>query len=461
MNLRPSSRPPGRLARRQLLLAVPGVLVTGLPGVVAAVPAGLDAALQALVDEPARPLASLSVLLLREGRVVYEGQFGQRWIDPSGAGRHRPVTRDTLFRIASISKLVVALGVMRLVEAGRLNLDTDIGEILGYRLRHPAHPGVPLTVRLLLSHRSGLRDSAGSYLAPGQRLADKLLMGGALFGSGNCWSPAAQAPGQWFEYCNLNYGVLASVMELASGQRFDQLMAEQVLKPLGLAGGFEASQFSEAELAQVATLYRKRATDDEARWNSTGPWIVQTDDFGGLRPAPPAGLDGYELGSNGSLFGPQGRLRTRVADLGAVLAMLADEGRHAGRVFLQPASVQALMTEHWRYAGRAAPNGDDLGGEFQAWGLGVQHFIDRAVPDGRTGRLQGDRLTPRGGLQAWGHLGFAYGLMSGLMLDPARRSGIVYAIGGTGADPAAHPGRYSSFPLWEEKLQGLLWEALG
>ncbi|MBA4344050.1 MAG: serine hydrolase [Methylibium sp.] len=461
MTLKPSPRPPGSLARRQLLLAAPGLFAAGLPGWAAARPTGLDAELQALIDDPARPLASLSVLLLREGRVVYEGQFGHRWIDPSGAGRHRPVTRDTLFRIASISKLVVALGVMRLVEAGRLNLDADIGEILGYRLRHPAHQNVPLTVRLLLSHRSGLRDSAGSYLAPGQRLADKLLPGGALFGSGKSWSPAAQAPGQWFEYCNLNYGVLASVMEKASGQRFDQLMAEQVLRPLGLSGGFEASQFSEAELAQVATLYRKRATDDAARWNSAGPWIVQTDDFGGHRPAPPAGLDGYELGSNGSLFGPQGRMRTRVADLGVVLAMLADQGRHAGASYLQPASVQALMTEHWRSAGPAAPNGDDLGGEFQAWGLGLQHFIDRSVLDAKSGRLQGDRLMPRGGQQAWGHLGFAYGLMSGLMLDPARRSGIVYAIGGTGADPAAHPGRYSSFPLWEEQLQGLLWGALG
>lgn len=64
---------------------------------------------------------------------------------------------------------------------------------------------------------------------------------------------------------------------------------------------------------------------------------------------------------------------------------------------------------------------------------------------------------PRGGQQARGHLGFAYGLMSGLMLDPARRCGIVYAISGTGADPEAHPGRYSRFPLWEERLQGLLW----
>lgn len=453
--------------RRRLLAASPSLLLgaglvpqparAGAASGTPPFPPRQRAQLQALLENPERPLASLSVLVLRAGRIVHEGQFGRRWIDPSGAGRHLPVSRDTLFRIASISKLIVALGVMRLVEAGRLNLDADIGELLGWRLRHPAHPTVPLTVRLLLSHRSGLRDGAGTYVAPGQTLASKLLPGGAAYGEGKCWSPAAQAPGQWFEYCNLNYGVLASVMEKASGQRFDQLMAEQVLQPLGMAGGFEASQFSEAELAQVATLYRKRATEDEAPWNTAGPWVVQTDDFGGRHPAPPPGLEGYELGSNGSLFGPQGRLRTRVADLGTVLTMLADHGRHAGRAFLQPASVQALMTEHWRYAGRDAPNGDDLGGEFQAWGLGLQHFIDRSVLDARTGRRQGDRLRPQGGQQAWGHLGFAYGLMSGLMLDPQRRSGIVYAIGGTGADPAAHPGRYASYPRWEERLHELLW----
>lgn len=445
------------LSRRQLLAAP---LLAGLPAWARPGPAHheerMNRALQALLDHPARPLASLSVLVLRAGRVVYEGQFGRRWIAPAGSqGQDLPVTRDTLFRMASVSKLVVALGVMRLVEAGRLDLDADISEALGWRLRHPAHPEQALSVRLLLSHRSGLRDAGGAYLEAGQTIASKLLPGGAHYGRGESWSPAAEAPGRFFAYCNLNYGVLASVMERLSGQRFDLFMREQVLAPLGMRGGFEASSFGPDELANLATLYRKRATDDDAPWNRTGPWVVQTDDFRGERPRPPAALAGYELGSNGSLFGPQGRLRTRVADLGTVLAMLATGGRHAGRAFLQPRSVQALFSEQWRFDAAAA-NGDWLDGLFQAWGLGVEHFIDRSQA-GPDGVVRGDRLVARGGVQAWGHLGFAYGLHSGLLLEPRSRSGIVYAIGGTGDAPEQHRGRYSSFPAWEEELQDLLW----
>ena len=230
--------PPAKIARRQLLAAP--LLLMSLPARAAAAATDPTPALQALLAQPQRPLASLSVLVLREGRAVYEAQFGRRWIAPGEArGQDLPVTRDTLFRMASVSKLVTALGVLRLVEAGRLDLDADISEALGWRLRHPNHPQQPLSVRLLLSHRSGLRDAGGAYLEPGQTLAAKLLPGGAHFGRGESWSPAAEAPGRFFAYCNLNYGVLASVMERASGQRFDLFMREQVLAPLGMQGGFE------------------------------------------------------------------------------------------------------------------------------------------------------------------------------------------------------------------------------
>ena len=80
----------------------------------------------------------------------------RRHIDPDA-----PADRDTLYRIASISKLVTTLGVMRLVEEGRLALDTDVGEYLGWRLRNPHFPETPITVRMLLTHTSSLRDDGG------------------------------------------------------------------------------------------------------------------------------------------------------------------------------------------------------------------------------------------------------------------------------------------------------------
>ncbi|WP_200888656.1 serine hydrolase domain-containing protein, partial [Staphylococcus aureus] len=77
----------------------------------------------------------------------------------------RPVTADDPVRIASISKLVVAIGVMRLVEQGRLDLDADVSRWLGWKLRNPAFPDAPISLRLLLSHRSSLTDRV-DYVLP-------------------------------------------------------------------------------------------------------------------------------------------------------------------------------------------------------------------------------------------------------------------------------------------------------
>jgi CubicO group peptidase (beta-lactamase class C family) len=415
--------PPG-VRRRSLvgLLAMPS-----LPAL--ADTTALDRALAALVDDAQRPLASLSVLVRRQGRVVYEAQFGRRRIQPD-----LPVTRDTLFRIASVTKLVVAVAVMRLVEAGRFDLDAGLGEVLGFALHQR------LTARLLLGHRSGLSDRGDDYTDP--RVDLRRLLGGP----GPSWN--GHAPGRWFEYANINFAVLAAAMEKATGTRFDQLMQETVLAPLGMQGGFDPARLPPGQLDQVATLYRKAPSED-GPWRPAGPWLAQADDFARQPPQPLLKQpEAYVPGSQGALFGPQGRLRTRVCDLGALMALLMDGGQH----LLRPESIRSLMTESWRADGR---NGDDGDGLFQAWGLGLQHFIDRSRPG------WGDRLVPGGGLQAWGHLGFAYGLVSGLLMAPEQGCGIVYVIGGTGADPAAHPGRYSSFPDWEERLQALLWaEAL-
>lgn len=419
--------PPG--VRRRALVGL--LTMPTLPALAA--PTALDRALAALVDDAQRPLASLSVLVRRQGRVVYEAQFGRRRIQPD-----LPVTRDTLFRIASITKLVVAVAVMRLVEAGRFDLDTDLGEVLGFALHQP------LTARLLLGHRSGLSDRGDDYTDP--RVDLRRLLGRP----GPSWN--GHAPGRWFEYANINFAVLAAAMEKATGTRFDTLMQETVLTPLGMQGGFDPARLPPGQLEQVATLYRKAPSED-GPWRPDGPWHAQADDFARQPPQPLLKNPGaYVPGSQGALFGPQGRLRTRVCDLGVLMAVLMDGGKVAGRAFLSPESIHTLMTESWRADSR---NGDDGDGLFQAWGVGLQHFVDRS----RQG--WGDRLVHGGGLEAWGHLGFAYGLVSGLLMAPQQGCGIVYVMGGTGADPAAHPGRHSSFPIWEERLQELLWaEAL-
>ena len=86
----------------------------------------------------------------------------------------RRLTIDDPARIASVTKLHVALGVMRLVEQGKLDLDHDVSDTLGWRLRNPAFPDRPITLRLLLSHRSSLRDGVDYAIPLGKTLRETL-----------------------------------------------------------------------------------------------------------------------------------------------------------------------------------------------------------------------------------------------------------------------------------------------
>lgn len=101
----------------------------------------------------------------------------------------RAFAPDTLVRVASISKLVTALGVMRLVEAGTLDLDRDMSAYLGWRLRNPAWPDAPATLRMLVSHTSSLVDVGDNYAVPLGRSQPPAI------GPAN-WS--AHPPGTWF-----------------------------------------------------------------------------------------------------------------------------------------------------------------------------------------------------------------------------------------------------------------------
>lgn len=404
-------------------------------------PHRLDAMLAAIAAAPECPLSSLSVLALRDGKVSYEYQAGERFIAAGGLPA-KPANGDTLYRIASISKMMTTLGLMRLVEQGKLALDADAGEYLGYPLRNPHFPGQPVTLRALLSHTASLRDDAGYSFAADKPLKSLLLPGGELYGEGAMWARNA-GPGGYFTYCNLNWAVIGTIMERVTGERFDRLMKRLLLDPLGVAGGYNPSEFTPAELSNLATLYRKRTVDTEI-WDSAGPWIPQVDDYSRKPPQRPPGIDTYAVGTNATPFSPTGGLRISARGLGKVMQMLINDGRHEGVQLFKPATLAAMFERQWTYDGS---NGDTSGGLFQAWGLGNQHFPDKP----------GMQLVEGGGFAGAGHLGEAYGLMSVFAFDRGGRRGMVMLAGGAGADPEASKGRYSAMPRFEEQVLTGLW----
>lgn len=410
----------------------------------------LDRELSAIAADPAHPLASLSVLAVRAGRMVYHREFGFRSIDNDVPARSRPADHRTLYRIASLSKLVTTLGVMRLREAGRLDLDRDVSDYLGWRLRNPHFPQDPITLRMLLSHTSSLRDDAGYYweAALGVHLQDVLVPGGTRYGTGAMWATNAK-PGAYFQYANLPWGVVGTIIERVTGERFDRAMQRLVLEPLGLHGGFHPVDFSAVDLANTATLYRKRLEKDGREiWNPSGPWVPQVDDYRSERPVPRAAPD-YAIGSNGTLFGPQGNCRLSAAGLATIMRLLLRDGTHAGKLFLKPSSVALMRTPQWRHDGTGANGNNTFGSHrelMNAWGLGMQLFLDRGGPG------TGDRLVEGGGFTGVGHLGEAWGLTSALVFDPRKRNGMIFLTGGPGFDPETDPGIYSSMYRHEERI---------
>jgi CubicO group peptidase (beta-lactamase class C family) len=337
----------------------------------------------------------------------------------------RNVTADDPVRVASISKLVTALGVMRLVEQRRLSLDRDVSDYLGWRLRNPAFPDRPITLRLLLSHQSSLTDGADYIVPLGETLRQRLS-------NPRAWDPVHPPGSGWFAYANINPPVVASVMEAATGERFDRLMQRLVLRPLKLDACYNWSGCSPAKIERAVVLYRDNGE-------------VAKDDLHGIAPTclvlttegAPCVLETYTPGWNGALFSPQGGLRISMRDLARIGQMLA----RGGRGFLKRETFAEMTRAQWHFTG--ANRQDDQGAEglFCAFGLGVQ-LIGSGAPGCRDGLFADAHTRP-------GHAGEAYGLRSGLWFDPASGRGVAFF---TTQVPDHNPGQRSAFTRAEEAV---------
>ncbi|HWK36080.1 serine hydrolase domain-containing protein [Sphingomonas sp.] len=352
----------------------------------------------AATTPPADPAPPPAAAQPAEARVTFDASriLSEHAAGIADRGTGRRVTPADPVRVASISKLVVALGVMRLVEARTLDLDRDVSDYLGWRLRNPAFPDTPITLRLLLSHRSSLTDGIDYIIPVGVRVQDALA-------DPKAWD-AAHAPGTYFRYTNLNFPVIGTAMERAAGERFDRLMQREVFRPLGLDGCYNWSGCSDAAVARAVVLYR--ANGDVAR-----------DDLHGVRPAcptvakGPCDLTSYRIGDNGGMFSPQGGMNISMRDLARVGQMLLRRGGD----FLTPASIATIETPVWTFDGT---NGDNDQGFTCQYGLAT-HSLPTARP-GCDDDLFGD------GRPRVGHSGEAYALRSGLWIDRARGTGVAF-----------------------------------
>ena len=254
-----------------------------------------SAVLQAKVDAGEIPGAVF--LVARDGKVVWENAVG--WRDREAKA---PMTTDSIFRIMSMTKPVVAVATLILVEEGKLRLDDAVSRYLPEFAQmqvgvekagasnkpelvlEPAR--APITVLDLMRHTSGMtyaftgrslvrdRYNAANLQDPAQTNAD--------FAAKLAKLPLQWQPGQRFEYSH-SYDVLARVVEVASGTGLAEFIAARITGPLGMKdSGFAVAAGSQARIAEpqviAATGKRPEVRDmtKPARWASGGGGMVAT-----------------------------------------------------------------------------------------------------------------------------------------------------------------------------------------
>lgn len=338
----------------------------------------------------------------------------------------RPLTADDPVRVASISKLVVALGVMRLVDQRRIDLDADVSRYLGWRLRHPAYPDRPITLAMLLGHRAGMVDGL-DYVLPLDADLEQVVREPAL------WD-RSRRPGSTFAYANINSPIVAAAMEGATGERFDRLMQRLVFQPLRIEGCFNWPTCPDSAIPRAVTLYRPSGE-------------VALDDLRGVRPACPVvrardgscDLSTYRLTRQGASFSPQGGMRISARGLARIGQLLLREGER----FITPRSFRRL-TAMQAVAPVAVTVGEGgEGGFFCRYGLAVHQLATRR---------EGCRDDPFGdGRPRIGHSGDAYSLRSGLFVDMERGTGVAWFLTES-PEFGAPRGQRSDFTLAEERL---------
>lgn len=174
-------------------------------------------------------------------------------------GRKIKVDNDTVFLIASISKTITGMALMKLFDSGLIeSIDDDIGKYLGYSVRNPKYPNVPITIKQIMTHTSGINDSgmnndfiSASFSSNPPSLKEVLTPGGSYYNP-EIWLD--NAPGTFYEYSNLGAIIAGAIIGKVSGKRFDQFVNDEILKPLGMHGGFTIQSIS--NINKVAVVYQ-------------------------------------------------------------------------------------------------------------------------------------------------------------------------------------------------------------
>ncbi|RBQ11364.1 serine hydrolase domain-containing protein [Pedobacter miscanthi] len=313
-----------------------------------------------------------SVAVVKSGKIIYTHSFGLKDLE-----NKVPLTDQDIFRIASISKSFSATSVMQLVEAGKISLDDDFGDLVGFKIRNPKFPDQKITLKMALSHTSSLNDSQG-YLNLDVINPDK----------NPDWAKCYNdyLPGSKFDYCNLNFNLIGTIIEKQSGERFDNYVKNHVLKPLGLYAGYCVDSL---DSTRFVNLYEYHS------------------DTKSYTPTPMAyaprrtEIANYVMGYTTPIFSPTGGMKISATDLAKYMMMHMNYGTANQVKIISKKSAKQMQTALT----------DDEG-----YGFAIR---------------TADSLIP--GVKLKGHTGSAYGLYSTMFFNPKEKFGFVIITNGINA----------------------------
>jgi serine beta-lactamase-like protein LACTB, mitochondrial len=168
----------------------------------------------------ARGIPGLALAVAVDGKLVYSEGFGYADLE-----QRVPAWPTTKFRIGSISKPLTAVGLMELVEAGRVDLDAPVQKYVSSF----ADKGAMITVRMVAGHLAGIRHYQDDEFTI-QKHYGTVLEGLKIFEN----DPLVSPPGTKFNYSSYGFNLLSAVVESAAGESFLSYMQARVFEPLGL-----------------------------------------------------------------------------------------------------------------------------------------------------------------------------------------------------------------------------------
>ena len=311
----------------------------------------------------------LGVAVVKDGELVYTHSFGLKDVESK-----TPLTDKDIFRIASISKSFSATSIFQLIEKGKLSLDDDFSSVVGFKVRNPKYPATVITVKMVMSHTSSINDSEG-YFNLDAINPDKNPNWAKCYNS--------YEPGKGYQYCNLNYNMIGTVIEKLSGERFDKYVKNHILEPLGLYGGYWVESLDSNRFVTLYEYDGKKETfaPAELAYNPRSEEISK-----------------YVMGYSTPIFSPTGGMKISATDLAKYMSMHMFQGKYKGVRLISKRSAKVMQTKI---------------SEEEGYGLAI-----RTVSDLIPGKVMK------------GHTGSAYGLYSMMFFHPKEKFGIVVITNG-------------------------------